>query len=195
MLTVIVNGLPGAGKTTVARRLARSLKLPLFSKDAIKETIGEILVPLFNCVDSGGPDHGGGRADRDRWSRMLGMAAGETLWTLLAESGCGGIVDNVLLGPARSIVEAGLRRAGVRDVHEVWCDLPASLARERYRARDRQHPAHRDATTEEWAQWERHAAPLGLGPVHLIDTTLEVDIDELTRQIRAAHQSCLRSRS
>jgi len=35
-LVVLVNGLPAAGKTTLARALSRRLALPLLSKDVIK---------------------------------------------------------------------------------------------------------------------------------------------------------------
>jgi hypothetical protein len=35
-LVVLVNGLPAAGKTTLARALSRRLSLSLFSKDVIK---------------------------------------------------------------------------------------------------------------------------------------------------------------
>ena len=42
-LAVLVNGLPGSGKTTLARAVARGLGLPLSSKDVIKETRADVL--------------------------------------------------------------------------------------------------------------------------------------------------------
>ena len=36
-LLIIVNGLPGTGKTTLARRLAADLHLPVFSRDGMYE--------------------------------------------------------------------------------------------------------------------------------------------------------------
>lgn len=40
---VIIAGAPGAGKSSIARPLARYLELPLFEKDAIKERIADAL--------------------------------------------------------------------------------------------------------------------------------------------------------
>ena len=57
-LLVIVNGRPCTGKTTLASMLSRHLGIPLFSKDAIKEKLGEVL----------------GTEDRSA-SRRLGAAA------------------------------------------------------------------------------------------------------------------------
>ena len=42
-LLILVNGLPGAGKTTLARRLAADLRLPVFSRDGIYETLYDAL--------------------------------------------------------------------------------------------------------------------------------------------------------
>ncbi|MBF8186037.1 AAA family ATPase [Nonomuraea sp. K274] len=61
MLVVLVNGLPGAGKTTVARGLGRALGLPVFSKDDLKETLADML------------ERPGGVGERE-WSRRLGAA-------------------------------------------------------------------------------------------------------------------------
>ena len=42
-LLVIVNGAPASGKTTLARRLADTLRLPLLERDGLKEVLGENL--------------------------------------------------------------------------------------------------------------------------------------------------------
>ncbi len=55
---VVVAGLPGSGKTTLARALAVELDLPLISKDTIKEA-------LFDALGTGDLE----------WSKRLGRAA------------------------------------------------------------------------------------------------------------------------
>ena len=57
-LWLIVTGPPASGKTTLARRIAQDLRIPLFEKDVLKDT-------LYEAMDSG---------DKD-WSRQIGMAA------------------------------------------------------------------------------------------------------------------------
>lgn len=42
-LLIIVNGLPGTGKTTLARRLAADIQLPVFSRDGMYETLYDAL--------------------------------------------------------------------------------------------------------------------------------------------------------
>jgi predicted kinase len=48
---IIVNGLPGSGKTTLARRLALDASLPVFSRDGMYET----LYDAFDCRNNGEP--------------------------------------------------------------------------------------------------------------------------------------------
>src|SRR5947209_20512533 len=50
-LLIIVNGLPGSGKTSLARRLAADVRLPVFSRDGMYETLYDALV----CQSNGLP--------------------------------------------------------------------------------------------------------------------------------------------
>ena len=66
---VYVSGPPGAGKTSLAIPLAAELGYALITKDRIKET-------LHDALGAPEPDLA--------WSRKLGGAAMELLWTLAA---------------------------------------------------------------------------------------------------------------
>jgi predicted kinase len=169
VIVVLVNGLPGSGKTTVARALGGALGLPVFSKDDLKETLADML------------ERPAGMSVRE-WSRQLGTAAGESMWTLLGRAGRGAVMESPWLAPLRPVVLAGLARAGVEPsrVREVWCDVPPELARRRYEGRVR-HPIHCDAEVDDarWREWAKGAEPLALGPVYWLDTSKSVDISGL----------------
>ncbi|WP_207947905.1 GNAT family N-acetyltransferase [Metallococcus carri] len=82
-VVVLVNGLPGSGKTTIARRVAAELGIPLWSKDILKETLYDE------------------------------AAASQLMWRLLADSPSGGVLDNNLRQSDLAHVQRGLASAGI----------------------------------------------------------------------------------
>lgn len=137
---ILVNGLPGSGKTTLANGLAKRLGVPLVAKDAIKEAVADV-VPAVP-----GP--------------ALGMAAGDMMWTLAAAMSGTVIMESWWFEPRDlHFVEAGLRRCGSTSVIEAWCDVPSHVAKSRYAARHR-HRIHDDKgkLADAWPRWEAEAA-------------------------------------
>lgn len=165
---VLVNGLPGSGKSTLAAGLAPALAAPLIGKDAIKEAVADAV--------AGAP------------RRALGIAASEMMWTLAAALSGTVVLESWWFRPRDlNFVEAGLRRCDPASVVELWCQVPAELAKSRYVAR-RRHRIHDDERqfVEAWPRWEREAAPLGLSPVVLVDTGVPVDVADLVARIKQA---------
>lgn len=160
---VLVNGLPGSGKTTLATRLGRRLGWPVLSKDRVKEALAEVVGPA--------------------WPGLGGVAM-ETVWTMAARLDGGAVIDSWWFRP-RDIehARAGLAHCGTDRYVEVWCSVPVELARSRYEARVR-HEVHRDRRdmTDEWAAWT-DAEPLALGPVVAVDTTVSVDVTHLAAKV------------
>lgn len=162
---IVVTGLPAAGKTTASQALSEALALPLLSKDAIKESLFDVL----------------GVRDRD-WSLQLGAAANSVLWGLLSHCPKGAIVD-IWLDPIRDVglSQQGLAQAGVKTAFEIICDCPAEVAAQRYASRIR-HPGHLppdSATLQRIHDSSVLMRPLEIGPTKRIDTTRLVDIPAL----------------
>jgi len=132
-LLVIVTGAPCAGKTTLARRIAREFQLPLVTKDDIKESLFETL----------------GWKDRE-WSKKLGRATMELLF-YFAES---------QLAAGRSlIVESNFHKdlaterfRALRDKFacvplQIVLQADGAVLTQRYRSRSQagtRHPGHVD---------------------------------------------------
>jgi predicted kinase len=166
---VLVNGLPGSGKTTLAAELARALDASLISKDAIKEAVADVVSAAAY--------------------RALGIAASEMMWTLAAAMSGEVILESWWFKPRDlHFVEAGLRRCSAASVIELWCVVPAHLAKSRYVAR-RRHRIHDDARqlADAWPRWENEAVPLGFCPVVPVDTSGgAIDLDDLIARIKRA---------
>jgi len=167
---VLVTGAPGSGKTTVAVPLAAELGLPLLSKDVIKEQ-------LFDTL-------GVGDEDALSWSRSLGAASMELIWTLARYF-------------PEAVLEANFRphspyeRSHILElsdrVVEVNCVCPPELAASRYLARargGRRHPTHDLPGLPENFEAE-YDMPIGIGTVVEVDTTETVDVYSLAREIAA----------
>jgi predicted kinase len=171
---ILVNGLPGAGKTTLARALSRTLGLPLFSKDTIKEAHADVL----------GTESRAGVAQRE-WNRMLGAAASQTMWALLGDAPGGAILESSWPSDTRHFVARGLEQAGGRSAIEIWCEVPLATARRRFEARHPRHPIHGDLPADaEWERLRETGRPLGVGPVLRVDTTGRVDIVMIAAWVR-----------
>jgi predicted kinase len=160
---VLVNGLPGSGKTTLSRRIAKALAVPVVAKDALKEALAEA-VPAA-CPDG------------------LGAIAMDAAWGLAAEIPGTVVVESWWFRPRDlGFVATGLERCGNPPLVEVWCDVPAEIARARVAARQR-HRVHEDSQrlAECWADWAARAEPLNLGPVLRVDTSVGVEVEAVVR--------------
>ncbi|MFF0498652.1 AAA family ATPase [Nocardia aobensis] len=168
-LLVLVNGLPGAGKSTVGQALARVLGARFLSKDTVKEA-------LAACVDdpAGLPD--------------LGGVAMDAVWSLARTSPTSVVIDSWWFAPRdREFARAGIEKVGADRAVEVWCDVPAAVARARYTRRRRADFFHdNERLSTHWDLWAGQATPLGLVPLVVVDTTIPVDYADLTERIDRA---------
>jgi RimJ/RimL family protein N-acetyltransferase len=173
---VLVNGVPGSGRTALARALAAELMLPLLSAGLVQECLAGAL-PGSDCS-------------------ALGRGAREAVWALLGASPAGAVVEGWFGPQAGPLVAAGLERVGhaLADVPEVWCDGHPEPAGERLerRAGERHAVHHAEAGSEDpWQQVGAAARPLGVGPTLRVDATAPVSPSTVTRlALRARALQC-----
>ncbi|MBF5002390.1 AAA family ATPase [Nocardia sp. BSTN01] len=168
-LLVLVNGLPGAGKSTVGQALAQVSGARFLSKDMVKEA-------LATCVEdpAGLPD--------------LGGIAMDAVWSLARTIPTSVVIDSWWFAPRdREFARAGIEKVGADRAVEVWCHVPAHVAKARYTQRCRADFFHdSERLTTQWDIWAEQATPLHLAPIVIVDTTAPVDYPDLIERIERA---------
>jgi glucokinase len=182
---LVVSGLPGSGKSTISRKLAPGLDLPLIDKD-------EILEHLFD-------EKGVGDAS---WRRTLSRKS-DALLRSKAEYSNGAILVSFWhlpgMPPDSGTPTDWLFGLSPRLVN-LHCECPAALAAARFRHR-RRHPGHVDGFRSDQEilasiQKLEGLMLLEAGIRVCCDTSSELDLSLLTSRISAAFaQSGARSSS
>jgi glucokinase len=174
-LFVVVSGLPGSGKTTLARQLATALDLPLIDKD-------DILEQLFERKGTGDAvwRRTLSRESDDILQREAEKSDGAVLssfWRLPGMSPDSGTPSDWLHAPSNRLVN-------------VRCLCEPTLAATRFIQRQR-HPGHldrRSSYADVLAQLQQLAT---LGPLDIdrrvdVDTSGELALEDVVSAIRAA---------
>ncbi len=180
-LLVIVSGPPCTGKTTLSRRIAEELHLPLVAKDSIKELMFERL----------------GWKDRD-WSRQLGQATYDILYYFVEVQLAEGISQIVESNFTPEL--ATPRFLALKGKHnfvpcQVLCYTEGSVLAQRFTQRansGERHPGHLDHLNYEELQetlLKGRYKPLDVGGTVIeVDTTnfATVNYKALLTSIRSA---------
>lgn len=171
---VVVTGHPASGKSSAAEHLGGELGLVVFSKDAIKERLFDVL----------------GTGDED-WSHKLGLASILVLQDqaeAVLAAGASAIIESPFDAELASVeLRELLERTGAACVRVVIQADAEELAR-RYGERfgsDERHPGHDVAVLgpSDFGPYEPPDLP---GPLIECDATERLDLDWLTCELRAA---------
>jgi predicted kinase len=165
---IIVTGRPAAGKSTLARWLSQELKLPLVSKDTIREE-------LFDRL---------GWEDR-KWAQELGKASVDMMFYFARaelEVGHSMIMENSFYPPVSNSRFQALKEKYDAESLQVVCDSDRETLFQRFKSRSQtgdRHPGHGDQDV-----LEELYRNLGIASSQALDiggAVIEVDTTDFTQ--------------
>jgi len=178
---IIVTGRPAAGKSTLAKWLSKELKLPLVSKDSIREE-------LFDRL---------GWKDR-KWAQELGKASVDMMFYFARaelEASHSIIMDNAFYPPISNPRFLALKEKYHSESVQIVCDSDRETLFQRFKARADsgiRHPGHGDQDVLEelyvnLAYNSSQILEIG-GSVIEIDTTdfAKVDYQKILEQVKTS---------
>ena len=165
---LIITGPPAAGKTTLSRKLAQELNLPLIVKDDIKDKLFDVL----------------GWKDRD-WSKQLGGASFEILFQIL---------ESLLQAQTSCIVETAFHQVSaptfldLKDRYgfhpiQIVCTASPDLLFQRFKQRSEsgeRHPGHVDAQGT-YDQYLESIKKRTYDTLEIGGTVIEIDTTDFNR--------------
>lgn len=159
---ILVGGWPASGKSTLARALATEFDVAYLSKDEVKEALMDRL----------------GAPSTVEESQELGAAAVAAV--LRFARGCpGAVIDSTWFPYSLPLV-----RELAGPLVEIRCRINVDLARQRFLARVRDE-RHLDDLRAESELWGEEVAPLGVGALIEVDTSVPVDVVDLAKVIES----------
>ncbi|MDF2720963.1 MAG: putative serine protease [Paenibacillus sp.] len=185
-LLIIVNGLPGTGKTTLSKRLSQDAGLPLFSRDGIYETLYDAL----DCPSNGSPP-------------LLAPAAFTLLYSIagsILSAGQSMMIEGFFGRPQLRTAELlQLKQACDFEPLQIMCRTDGDVLLNRFYARMGAKDRHAGHSDREWIHQEENKqrlltgdlTPLALGGTVIdIDTTTSssFDYERLLQRVRLQAQ-------
>ncbi len=178
-MLIIINGHPATGKTTIAKQISSELKIPLVTRDAIKELI-------FDNV---------GIKDRE-WSKKVGGASYDIFFHLIDEllkNNKDLIIDSPLKAEFDNQRFQDLQKKYNTQMTQILCYADGQVLLDRFIKRsnsDERHPGHVDHNnTEEFKEGllkgKRPALDLE-GKIFEVDTTdfSKIDLTEIINYLK-----------